>query len=142
VSVIGLYERFDLTVREEGILPLPEPVVMALRLRSGELVSMERWPGTLYLETLTAFLEALEETLNPGKSRSEAVTVFLTRTLGAVDEGLELAIPPALFPLQPGDRVILQLIYRGPFPELYLYPGDLAGLARDLAIERDRETGS
>lgn len=26
----------------------------------------------------------------------------------------------------------------GPFPELYLYPGDLAKLRRDPAIERDR----
>jgi hypothetical protein len=129
---LGPDERFDLTVREQGILPLPEPVVVALRLQSGEMVSMERWPGTLYLETLTAFLEALEETLNPGKPWSEAITVFLTRTLGVVDEGLELPIPPALFPLQPGDRVVLQLIYRGPFPELYLYPGDLAGLARAM----------
>ena len=132
-------ERFDLTVREEGILPLPEPVVVALRLQSGELVSMERWPGTLYLETLTAFLDALEETLNLGRQWSEAVTVFLARTLSVVEgDGLELPIPPALFSLQPGDRVVLQVIYRGSFPELYLYPGDLAALGRELAIERDR----
>ncbi|HSS51992.1 MAG TPA: hypothetical protein VLX28_23875 [Thermoanaerobaculia bacterium] len=65
-----------MTVREPGILPLPEPVVVALRLQSGELVSMERWPGTVYLETLTTYLEALEESLSPGKQWSEASPPF------------------------------------------------------------------
>jgi len=139
VTTPGPNERFDLLVREEGVLPLPEPLAVALRLQSGELVSMERWPGTLYLETLTAFLGALEETLNPGRQWSEAVTIFLARTLSVVEgDGLELAIPPALFSLQPGDRVVLQVIYRGRFPELYLYPGDLTGLYRELEMEFNR----
>src|ERR1700686_539917 len=137
MTVLGPNERFDLIVREEGVLPLPEPVVVALRLQSGELVSMERWPGTLYLETLSAFLDALEESLNPGRQWSEAITVFLARTLAVVEgDGLELPIPPALFSLQPGDRVVVQVIYRGPFPELYLYPGDLKATLRALEMER------
>jgi hypothetical protein len=44
--------------------------------------------------------------------------------------------PSSLF--SRGDRVVLQVIYRGSFPELYLYPGDLARLCRELVIERDR----
>jgi len=139
MTALAPNERFDLIVREEGVLPLPEPVVVALRLQSGELVSMERWPGTLYLETLTAFLDALEESLNPGRQWSAAITVFLARTLAVVEgDGLELPIPPDLFSLQPGDRVVLQVIYRGSFPELYLYPADLGTLCRDLEREFTR----
>jgi len=131
-------ERFEMTVIDRGILPLPERVVSALRLDSGEMVSMERWPGVLYLETLTAFLDALEETLTPERHWSEVVRVFLTRPLTVVEDGgLELPIPSHLFALKPGDRVVLQVLYRGPFPELYLYPGDFAELGQELAIERD-----
>jgi hypothetical protein len=137
---LGPDERFDLTVREEGILPLPEPVVVALRLQSGELVSMERWPGSLYLETFTAFLDALEETAPSGKHWSEVVRVFLSRALLVVaGSGLELPIPADLFPLRPGDRVVLQVIYRGPFPELYLYPADLRPLHEALTLEFNRK---
>jgi len=128
-----------LTVREEGILPLPECVALALRLKSGEMVSMERWPGTLYLETFTAFLDALEEKAPLGKDWSEVVRLFLSRTLSVVaGSGLDLPIPPALFSLQPGDRVVLQVIYRGPFPELYLYPADLRPLHEALTLEFNR----
>lgn len=139
MTALGPNERFDLTVREEGVLPLPERVALALRLEPGEMVSMERWPGSLYLETFTAFLDALEEKAPPGKHWSEVVHIFLSRTLAVVEgNGLELPIPSALFPLWPGDRVILQVIYRGPFPEMYLYPGDLREIHMALEMEFNR----
>jgi hypothetical protein len=131
-------ERLDLIVKDKGVLPLPERVAVALRLEAGEMVSMERWPGVLYLETMTAFLDALEAAMAPETHWSERVRVFLTRPLAVVEgNGLDLPIPWALFPLHPGDRVVLQVLYIGPFPELYIYPGDLADLGRALAIERD-----
>ena len=131
-------ERLDLIVRREGILPLPERVAVALRLEPGEMVSMERWPGVLYLETMTAFLDALEDAPAPETHWSEFVRVFLARPLATVDgNGLDLPIPWALFPLRPGDRVVLQVLYRGPFPELYVYRGDFAELGRTLASERE-----
>jgi hypothetical protein len=120
VTALGPNERFDLIVREEGILPLPERVALALRLESGETVSMERWPGSLFLETFTAFLDALEEEVPRGKHWSEVVRVFLSRALAVVEGGgLNLPIPSSLVPLLPGDRVVLQVIYRGSFPDLY-----------------------
>jgi hypothetical protein len=122
-------------------LPLPERLVRALRLESGEMVSMERWPGTLYLEPMTAFLSALEETLSFERPWS-VFKVFLCRPLAVVEgNGLDLPIPSDLFPLDPGDRVVLQVLYRGPFPELYLYPGGLAELGRALAREREAPSG-
>jgi hypothetical protein len=135
-------ERFDLVVTDRGVLRLPERVAVALRLESGEMVSMERWPGVLYLETMTAFLDALAE-IHPLEERwSERVRVFLSRPVAAVEgNGLNLPIPWALFPLHPGDRVVLQVLYRGPFPELYVYLGGLAELGRALANERERTTG-
>jgi hypothetical protein len=126
-------------VREEGILPLPERVALALRLESGEMVSMERWPGSLFLETFTAFLDALQEEVPRGKHWSEVVRIFLSRTLAVVEGGgLELPIPSSLFPLLPGDRVVLQVIYRGSLPELYLYPGDLRATLKALEVEFNR----
>ena len=99
---------------------------------------MERWPGVLYLETLTAFLDALEGAMAPETHWSEVVRVFLTRPLAVVEgSGLDLPVPWALFPLNPGDRLVLQVLYRGPFPELYVYHGDFAELGRALATERD-----
>jgi hypothetical protein len=131
-------ERLDLIVKDKGVLPLPERVAVALRLEPGEMVSMERWPGVLYLETMTAFLDALEDAMAPETHWTEVVRGFLTRPLAVVEgNGLDLPIPWALFPLHPGDRVVLQVLYRGPFPELYIYPENLADLGRVLAIERD-----
>ena len=132
-------ERFELTIRTEGILPLPERVTAALRLELGEIVSMERWPCVLYLETFSSFLDALGEAMAPEAQWKETVTVFLSRTLAVVEgNGLELPIPSALFPLRPGDRVVLQVLGRGQFPELYLYPADLTAVRRDLAVEINR----
>jgi hypothetical protein len=136
---LGPDERFELVVRAEGILPLPEQVTVALRLERGEMVAMERWPGALYLETFNAFLDSLGEARAPGVQWQKAVTVFLSRTLAVVEgSGRELPIPSALFPLQPGDQVVLQVLCRGQFPELYLYPADLTAVHRDLAMEFNR----
>jgi hypothetical protein len=138
---LGPEEWFTLTVTREGILPLPERLVRALHLEPGEMVSMERWPGTLYLETMTACLSSLEESLRLERHWS-VFKVFLCRPLAVVESnGLDLPIPSNLFPLDPGDRVVLQVLYRGPFPELYLYPGGLAELGRALAHERETRSG-
>ena len=135
---LGPDQRFDLIIKDKGVLPLPERVAVALGLEPGEMVSMERWPGVLYLETMTAFVEALAEIHPWVPSWSQRVQVFLSRPVAVVQcNGLDLPIPWALFPLHPGDRVVLQVLYRGSFPEFYLYPGGFAELGRALADERE-----
>jgi len=129
-------ERFNLVVIEPGFLPIPHRVRITLRLEPGEMVAMERWPATLYLETYSFFLGALEDAVPCDEHWNQVVKHFLCRPL-TVLEGRGLPIPAALFPLETGDRLVLQVLFRGQFPELYVYPADLRGVRRDLAIERE-----
>ncbi|HEX4965509.1 MAG TPA: hypothetical protein VF173_32160 [Thermoanaerobaculia bacterium] len=130
-------ERFELVVVDRGFLPFPERLRIALRLEPGEMVALERWPATLYLETYSSFLGALDETVPFEEQWGQVVEHFLRRKL-AVLEGKGLPIPADLFVLEQGDPFVLQVLFRGRFPELYLYPADLVGVRRELAIERDR----
>ena len=127
-------ERFDLVVTEPGFLPIPHRVRISLRLEPGEMMAMERWPATLYLETYSFFLGALEDAIPFDENR--VVKHFLCRPLTVLEER-GLPIQAGLFPLETGDRLVLQVLFRGLFPELYVYPADLRGVRRDLAIERE-----
>lgn len=117
-------ERFELAVSARGFLPIPQTLRNALRLESGEIVAFERWPGSLHLEPFSSFVDSLRG-LSPGELWVQALPQFYRRELSAVEEK-GLPIPATLFPLQEGDRVVLQALYRGRFPDLYLYPADPA----------------
>ncbi|HEX4498397.1 MAG TPA: hypothetical protein VIE43_22160 [Thermoanaerobaculia bacterium] len=117
-------ERFELAVNAHGFLPIPQTLRRALRLESGEIVALERWPGSLHLEPFSSFVDLLQG-FSPGELRAQALRQFHCRELSAVEEK-GLPIPAALFPLQEGDRVVLQALYLGRFPELYLYPAETA----------------
>jgi hypothetical protein len=135
--LLGPDERFELLVSVEGILPIPEKLRRALHLEPGEIVSVELLPGSLCLETYSAFLDVLFEAVPLDQRWDQVVEHFLSRTLATVEER-GLSIPADLFPLRPGQRLILQVLYRGLFPELYLYPADIDAVRRDLAIDTER----
>ena len=121
---LGPDERFEIVICEEGLLPIPEKLRVALRLEPGEIVSIERWPGSLYLETYSAFLDAVFEAVPLAERWGQVQEHFLTRTLTVVEEK-GLSIPADLFPLRPDQPMVLQVLRRGLVPELYLYPADL-----------------
>jgi hypothetical protein len=124
--------RFGLIIEVEGLLPLPETVARALSLKPKDIFSVERWPASLRLEPYEAFLEAIWRALPPGRLWNE-VLGFFARPLAALEER-GLPISPGLLPLHRGDEVILQVLSRGAYPEIYLYPVQLAAARRHLAI--------
>jgi hypothetical protein len=109
---------------------------IALRLEPGEMVSVERWPGSLYLETFSSFLDAVGD-LSGLELWQQVLRLFHKRTLTVVEERGGVPISMDLFPLRRRDHLILQVLFRGRFPELYLYPADLTGICRE-ALERNR----
>jgi hypothetical protein len=125
-------ERFELVVSEEGILPIPVALRVALHLEPGEVVSVESGPAALSLETFSAFLDALAEAA-PEKQWEQVVQRFLTRTLTCMEEE-GLPIPSDLLP-QRGRPVVLQVIRRGSQLELYLLQAEVSAVRQDLANE-------
>jgi hypothetical protein len=102
-------ERFELVVLEEGILPIPEALRATLRLEVGEVVSVELVDGSLTLTLFSAFLESLDsQAVAVEKQWAQVVQSFISRTLTCLDErGLPIAAD--LFPLEPGEPVVLVL---------------------------------
>src|SRR4051812_24251111 len=83
---MGAVERFELVVSEEGILPIPEGLRGTLHLEPGEIVALERGSGSLHLETFSAFLGVLEESVPVEKQWEQVVERFLSRALTALEE--------------------------------------------------------
>ncbi len=107
--LLGLDERFELVVGEEGILPIPETLRVALRLKPGEIeiVAVDRLRASLFLETFSAFLDALGEAVPVEQQWDQVVQRFFTRTLIVLEER-GLPIPADLFPLPVGATLRLQ----------------------------------
>jgi len=112
--------RFELIVKEEGVLPLTEELVQALKLKPGDILSVAMGPATLHLEIFEEFLSCVFETFAPEILWCQ-VQPFLERTLTSLKSAGALPIPPDLFRLQPGDRVTLQVMQRGTAHELYVF---------------------
>ncbi|MFY9824395.1 MAG: AbrB/MazE/SpoVT family DNA-binding domain-containing protein [Thermoanaerobaculia bacterium] len=126
--------RFEIIAEAGGFLPFPAAVARRVGLKPGDFLALERWPASLRLEPYKAFFNAIRESLPPECLRND-VEQFLARPF-TVLEARGLPIPRDLLPLQRGDEVILQVLSRGSYSEIYLYLARLpAALRRDLAIE-------
>lgn len=124
-NVHGFSRELELTVGSDGRLSIPSPVAMELGLEPGVLLSLQPVGGSLRLASYREFLaDSLDAVTGP--TRWHFLTEFLSRPLVAVEPGGRIAIPPEVFPLRSGDRVVLQSFNRGLVHELYLIREDAA----------------
>lgn len=120
VPKAGWGEQHDLTVAEAGALTLPHALSGRLGLAPGDLLSVEPGPVSLRLEIYRELLAADWEGLS-SESAWRCVEEFLGRPLTAVLAGGRLPIPADLLPLARGDRVVLQVVGRGLFHDLFVF---------------------
>ncbi len=112
----GLYE---VRVQTQGVLILPEPVMERAGLAAGDILSLEMGPASLYLEIYREFLGELPA--HSTENRWLFLSEFLSRPLTAAGAGGAVPIPAEVFPLAPGEVVVLQVLRLGLVHKLYLF---------------------
>lgn len=116
----GLPEQVEIIAGPRGAILLPLEVREALGLKPGELLSIVRQPLSLRLEIYREFLADSWDAVSL-LNRWRYLEEFLSRPLAAMDGEGGLLLPPRLFPLRAGERVILEIVRRGLCHELFLY---------------------
>jgi hypothetical protein len=111
---------FDVQVSEAGLLTLSAPLTAALDLEPGDLLALDPGPVSLHLKSYRDFLADNWEAVST-PNRNLYLVEFLGRPVAAVEPGGRITIPPEVFPLFPGDRMVLQVTSRGLGHELYLF---------------------
>lgn len=116
-------ESFRLEVEAEGLLPLPEELRESLGLEPGTLLSLTRNEISIRLDLYTELLEDLRLSVKP-PNRWRCLEQFISRILSCIGVDGSVAIPPNLFSLRPGDRLVLEVFTQGLCHSLYVYRAD------------------
>lgn len=117
---LGLSGLFELTVETAGVLSLPLEVIEQVGVVPGDILSLERWTASLSLEIYHEFLADNWRALS-SENRWHYLDEFLRRPLTAIERGGTLRIPPEVFPLLQGEKVVLQVMRHGLSHKLFLW---------------------
>ncbi len=102
-----------------GEVKLPRRLIRDLGLEPGEVFGLSAGPLTVRLDRyaeLLAFARSVSRSL-----AWPEVAPFLSGPVAVLSRGGTLAIPPWLLPVTRDVPTFLQVVWRGPSPELYLY---------------------
>lgn len=111
-------ESIALEVAAPGEIVLPATLARRLGLAPGELLALVPRPLSLQLERLGDLLAYVRGL--PAVEAWPAVEAFLRHPLTTLTQAGILFVPQEVAGFQPGDRVLLQVLWRGPSPETYL----------------------
>jgi hypothetical protein len=112
-------EVFSLAVAAPGEVTLPRRLVRDLGLAPGEVFGLTAGPLTVRLDRyaeLLAFARSVSRCL-----AWPEVARFLSGPVSVLGPGGTLAVPPRLLAVTCDVPTFLQVVWRGPSPELYLF---------------------
>ncbi len=115
--------RFDLVVEAEGRIDLPLLVAEELGLEPGDLLSLTRNEISVRLDPYRDLLRDLQRSVKE-PSNWRFLEQFLRRDLTSIGLDGSVAIPPVLFAVHPGDRIVLEILAQGLGHTLYVYRAD------------------
>ena len=98
---------------------LPRRLIRDLALAPGEVFGLSAGPLSLRLDRYAELL-GFTRSVSRGLAWPE-VARFLSGPVAVLGAGGTLAIPPRLLPVTCDVPTFLQVVWRGPSPELYLY---------------------
>jgi hypothetical protein len=127
-----LAREHEVRVARADWLPIPPAVAQRLDLVHGDFLMLERGPASVRLEPMRDLLRdfmawPLEEQQRLISNIKERTSMYLAESV---------LVRPEILPLEPGDKVVLQVEDRGPGRHLYFFREEPPGQRPEPGEER------
>lgn len=111
-------EMLELEVTAPGEISFPPAVTRRLGLAPGAVLALVSRPLSLQVERLDDLLADVRDL--PAAEAWPAVAAFLRHPLTTLTWAGTLFVPPEAAQFETGERALVQVLWRGPSPEIYL----------------------